>query len=71
MLTFTKCNFVSAEMPAKYRNQKGAKPRGVANRNLGLKWVLENNDEGVVYFADDDNTYDLRLFDEVRKILFI
>ncbi len=53
------------------------KPRGVANRNAGLKWIRENHCRGplgnaekpcrgVVYFGDDDNTYDLRLFEEIR-----
>lgn len=35
-----------------------------------MDWVLKNHDhakDGVIYFADDDNTYDLRLFDELRK----
>ena len=56
-------------MPAKYMASKGAKPRGVANRNLGLEWVIENVDDGVVYFADDDNTYDIRLFQEVGRLV--
>lgn len=46
------------------------KPRGVPQRNAGIDWIRENSDKidrkGVVYFADDDNTYDLRLFDEMR-----
>ena len=43
--------------------------RGVAQRNAGLRWIRENvkTDGGVVYFADDDNTYDLRLFEEVKR----
>lgn len=45
---------------------RGPKPRGVAGRNAGLKWILSNvSGDGVMYFADDDNTYDLRLFTEV------
>jgi hypothetical protein len=54
-------------MPAKYRKNK-IKPRGVSNRNRGLEWVRANASEGVLYFADDDNTYDLDIFDQVRII---
>lgn len=46
------------------------KPRGVLQRNLGLQWLRENlvyyKDKGVVYFADDDNVYDLQVFEEMR-----
>lgn len=57
---------ISAPMPAEQKKKK-VKARGVSNRNKGLDWVRENyvDTRGVVYFADDDNTYDLRLFDEV------
>ena len=52
---------------------KGAKKKsnakGVDQRNAGLTWLREHysveNCSGVVYFGDDDNKYDLRLFDEV------
>lgn len=54
----------SAQMPAKYRKNK-IKPRGVSNRNRGLEWIRANATEGVLYFADDDNTYDLDIFEEV------
>lgn len=52
-------------MPEQYKNKKGAKPRGVSNRNKGLEWIRQNAKNGVLYFADDDNTYDLDLFNEV------
>ncbi|XP_065303259.2 galactosylgalactosylxylosylprotein 3-beta-glucuronosyltransferase 3-like [Dermacentor albipictus] len=46
-------------------------PKGVLQRNEGLRWLRANAEHldpnGIVYFADDDNTYDLRLFDEMRK----
>lgn len=43
------------------------KPRGVPQRNAGIKWLREKaTKDGVVYFADDDNTYDLRIFEEMR-----
>jgi len=42
------------------------KPRGVLQRNEGLKWIRTfGKSSAVVYFADDDNTYDLKLFEEV------
>ncbi|XP_069688850.1 galactosylgalactosylxylosylprotein 3-beta-glucuronosyltransferase P-like isoform X2 [Periplaneta americana] len=55
-----------APMPAQYTNIKGSKPRGVSNRNRGVEWIRENAKTGVLYFADDDNTYDIRLFEEIR-----
>lgn len=49
------------------------KPRGVEQRNEGLRWLREDrrvqpggdSQLGVVYFADDDNTYSLKIFEEV------
>jgi len=45
--------------------------KGVVQRNAGLQWLRSHyrpgNCSGVVYFADDDNKYDLRLFQEVRN----
>lgn len=55
-----------APMPEVYKNRKGAKPRGVSNRNRGLEWLRANATTGVFYFADDDNTYDLQIFEEMR-----
>ncbi|XP_034936247.1 galactosylgalactosylxylosylprotein 3-beta-glucuronosyltransferase P [Chelonus insularis] len=65
--TGLKFEHLTAPMPVKYKQKKGAKPRGVSNRNRGLKWIRANATDGVFYFADDDNTYDLDLFDEIRE----
>ena len=52
------------------KDPRWLKPRGVEQRNVGLKWLRDNIDTkiagGVVYFMDDDNTYDLELFEQVR-----
>lgn len=56
---------LKAQMPEKYKKLK-TKPRGVSNRNAALQWVRQNRKSGVLYFADDDNTYDIRLFEEMR-----
>ena len=43
--------------------------KGAWERNIALDYLTESvngaDASGVVYFADDDNTYDSRLFDEV------
>ncbi|CAL4147697.1 unnamed protein product, partial [Meganyctiphanes norvegica] len=57
--------YLKARMPEKYQSVKN-KPRGVANRLAGLQWIRDNAKDGVFYFADDDNTYDVRLFEEMR-----
>ena len=54
-------------MPARFRRNR-LQPRGVSNRNAALRWIHENaSANGVFYFADDDNTYDLKLFQEVGR----
>ncbi|XP_042856091.1 galactosylgalactosylxylosylprotein 3-beta-glucuronosyltransferase P-like [Penaeus japonicus] len=69
--------YLLTPMPEKYkvavdkakgvtRKKTSLLPRGVANRMAGLAWVKEHASSGVVYFADDDNTYDIRLFEEMR-----
>ena len=48
------------------------KPRGAEQRNLAIDWLRDGVAKGrlpragVVYFGDDDNTYDLELFNQVR-----
>ena len=37
----------------------------MVGRLAGLKWIRENVKNGILYFADDDNTYDVRVFQEV------
>ena len=53
-------------MPPMYRKAKlEDNPRGVSSRRAGLAWVMDNVEEGVIYFGDDDNTYDTRLFQQI------
>ena len=60
------------------------KSRGAEQRNHGLDWLFESSTkgilqqlhkpakvEGVVYFGDDDNTYDIDVFKEVGKLLHV
>ncbi|KAK6018284.1 glycosyltransferase family 43, partial [Ostertagia ostertagi] len=53
----------------------GMPRRGWTHRNVALQYVRENYDKNrsaVLYFADDDNTYDIRLFnDYIRKVMRI
>ncbi|CAC5373332.1 B3GAT3 [Mytilus coruscus] len=44
--------------------------KGNDQKNAAIQWITKNHRFGepaVVYFADDDNTYDLRLFEEVTN----
>ena len=54
-------------MPEIYRKLTYG-PRGVANRRAALQWVKEHGvDNAVIYFLDDDNAIDIRLFEEMRN----
>ncbi|XP_050298106.1 galactosylgalactosylxylosylprotein 3-beta-glucuronosyltransferase I isoform X3 [Anthonomus grandis grandis] len=56
----------------KDKNPKVKRHRGVEQRNTALKWLRDNlvlgRDKGVVYFMDDDNTYSIKLFNEISKV---
>lgn len=48
--------------------------KGIHQRNKAIFWLRKNIDlskNGVVYFADDDNTYTLKLFDEVIHVYIL
>lgn len=61
-------------MPVKYfARPRIIWPKGVSNRNGAIEWILNRveatgDDSGHLYFADDDNIYDLRLFKEVKSL---
>lgn len=44
--------------------------RGSEQRNYALKWLRKNVqlENSIVYFMDDDNTYSLELFEEMKQI---
>lgn len=77
-LTYTQLHVLT---PKDKKLQEGdpswLKPRGAEQRNEGVRWLREmasNSrgqhgaavENGVVYFADDDNTYSVKLFEEVN-----
>ena len=50
-------------------DRQGKRGTGADQRNYAMQWLREQYKvgqlQGVVYFGDDDNTYDIRLFEEV------
>ncbi|KAL3892388.1 hypothetical protein ACJMK2_004598 [Sinanodonta woodiana] len=63
---------LNAPTPQNIKNAPGKRkfPRGGVQRNAALAWIRKHVDpketKGTVYFADDDNTYDVRIFEEMR-----
>ncbi|KAG5266808.1 hypothetical protein AALO_G00236460 [Alosa alosa] len=52
------------------RFKRTGMPRATEQRNNALSWLRQHRslkDAGVVFFADDDNTYSLELFEEMRS----
>ncbi|KAM9718378.1 galactosylgalactosylxylosylprotein 3-beta-glucuronosyltransferase 3 [Menidia menidia] len=75
-LTYTHLHMLTAkDRKLKEGDPSWLKPRGVEQRNEGLRWLRQDREaqlggdsqQGVVYFADDDNTYSLQLFEEMRS----
>lgn len=69
---------LNVETPRNYKVRGDTRdpriPRGTIQRNLALRWLREtfsvnSSQPGVVYFADDDNTYSLELFEEARRYI--
>ncbi|XP_065139109.1 galactosylgalactosylxylosylprotein 3-beta-glucuronosyltransferase 1 isoform X2 [Paramisgurnus dabryanus] len=67
---------LNVETPRNYKLRGDTRdpriPRGTMQRNLALRWLREtfnsnSSQMGIVYFADDDNTYSLELFEEMRS----
>ena len=69
------CKSVTSVHLTAKSSQSKAEGRGINQRNAGLSWIrqncgsntamMETECKGVVYLMDDDNKYDLRLFQEV------
>lgn len=60
--------FLTGPMDGSFKDKNYyEKPRGLTNRNRALEWIRANASDGVLYFADDDNTYDPLLWDQVRR----
>ncbi|KAK5929116.1 hypothetical protein CgunFtcFv8_010378 [Champsocephalus gunnari] len=67
---------LNVETPRNYKLQGDTRdpriPRGTMQRNLALRWLREifnanSSQAGIVYFADDDNSYSLEVFEEMRS----
>lgn len=44
-----------------------SKDKGHAQRNLALEYIRHNKLSGIIYNFDDDNKYDPKLFEELKK----
>ncbi|XP_078256132.1 galactosylgalactosylxylosylprotein 3-beta-glucuronosyltransferase 2 [Rhinoraja longicauda] len=65
-------SYTLLHVPTPRRYKRPGLPRATEQRNEGLRWVRNHRSphtpgSGVVFFADDDNTYSLELFQEMRS----
>ncbi|CAF2546236.1 unnamed protein product [Rotaria sp. Silwood2] len=71
-LPFVHLNIATPDYMKPTQNQSTwRRPRGMFQKNVGLQWIRQNtnsNDDALIYFADDDNTYHWKLFQEIRKV---
>ncbi|CAF1110816.1 unnamed protein product [Adineta ricciae] len=71
-LPFIHLNIATPDYLKPTQNQSTwRRPRGVFQKNIGLQWLRTNtnkDEDALVYFADDDNTYHWKLFQEIRKV---
>ncbi|KAI5946116.1 galactosylgalactosylxylosylprotein 3-beta-glucuronosyltransferase 2 [Manis javanica] len=63
------CTHLHVPTPRRYK--RPGLPRATEQRNAGLAWLRQRHQRrrpqpGVLFFADDDNTYSLELFQEMR-----
>ncbi|XP_066468527.1 galactosylgalactosylxylosylprotein 3-beta-glucuronosyltransferase 2 [Tiliqua scincoides] len=64
------CTHLHVLTPRRYK--RPGLPRATEQRNAGLAWIRQRHQHaspappGVLFFADDDNTYSLELFQEMR-----
>lgn len=50
-----------------YRHIGPTRDKGHAQRNLALDYIHDHRLPGIIYNVDDDNKYDFRIFNEIRK----
>lgn len=50
-----------------YFNYGRTQDRGNSQKDLAFRYIKDHGLKGIVYSADDDNGYDIRLFDEIRR----
>ncbi|XP_076335235.1 galactosylgalactosylxylosylprotein 3-beta-glucuronosyltransferase S-like isoform X2 [Tachypleus tridentatus] len=67
LLKRTRIPFVHLCSTKPKNKTKPTSGRGVANRMKAIEWLRNSSiNDGVLYFADDDNSYDVRIFEEMR-----
>ncbi len=79
-LTYILLNIKSKQIDLKTYKQHNLKPgerfrmhRGTDQRNMAIEYLKRNsnNDDDIVYFADDDNAYSISLFEEVCLNIYL